>query len=151
MINYFEVLNVSENAEMEVIKASYKALVKKYHPDNSTLPIEVTKEKMAIINEAFKILSDNESRKHYLVELHHYLENERAAVENAKYHTQRNEDDMHIYNDFSRGYGENLLEIIIIIVVIVSVICCVFNFVPDLLNDAWNNIVKEFEEIISTF
>lgn len=151
MINYFEVLNVSENAEMEVIKASYKALVKKYHPDNSTLPIEVTKEKMATINEAFKILSDNESRKQYLVELHHYLEQERAVAENAKYHTQRNEDNIHIYNDCSRRDGEKLVEIVITIVVIVSVICCSFYFVPDLLNDAWSNIVKEFEEIISTF
>lgn len=35
MINYFEILNVSEHAETEVIHAAYRGLAKKYHPDTT--------------------------------------------------------------------------------------------------------------------
>ena len=70
MINYFEVLNVSENADLEVIRASYKALAKKYHPDNSDLPREEAEEKMALINEAYDVLSDDEKRKKHIEELY---------------------------------------------------------------------------------
>ena len=33
MINYYEVLEVSEKASKEVIEKAHKALAKKYHPD----------------------------------------------------------------------------------------------------------------------
>ena len=33
MLNYYEVLEVSEKASKEVIEKAYKALAKKYHPD----------------------------------------------------------------------------------------------------------------------
>lgn len=69
MINYFEVLNISEDAEMEVIKAAYKALAKKYHPDNTDLSPDETSEKMALINEAFDVLSDETKRKKHIQDL----------------------------------------------------------------------------------
>ena len=36
MKNYYEILEVSQNASPEVIEKAYKALVKKYHPDLQT-------------------------------------------------------------------------------------------------------------------
>ena len=33
--DYYEVLEVSPNASDEIIKAAYKNLIKKYHPDNT--------------------------------------------------------------------------------------------------------------------
>ena len=33
MKNYYEILEVSENASSEVIERAYKVLAKKYHPD----------------------------------------------------------------------------------------------------------------------
>ena len=33
-MNYYEILEISKNATLEVIKAAYKAQISKYHPDN---------------------------------------------------------------------------------------------------------------------
>ena len=33
MKNYYEILQVNENASIEIIEKAYKVLAKKYHPD----------------------------------------------------------------------------------------------------------------------
>lgn len=55
----YEVLGVSRNASQEQIKAAYRELVKKYHPDNyRNNPLEgLAKEKMQEINEAYDMLT----------------------------------------------------------------------------------------------
>lgn len=70
MVNYFEVLNVSEHAEPEVIKASYRALCKKYHPDNQSGHSAQDDEKMQLINEAYQILSDPVKKAEYISRFH---------------------------------------------------------------------------------
>ena len=57
--NPFEVLQVSPDAEIEVIEAAYKSLAKKYHPESS----QYSNEKMAKINWAYGILKDEHQRK----------------------------------------------------------------------------------------
>ena len=69
MKNYFQILNVTEDAEKEVIIASYKALAKKYHPDSSQYDQKTSSEKMALINEAYEVLSDDVKRRAYLESL----------------------------------------------------------------------------------
>lgn len=69
IVNYFQVLNVSEDAEKEVIIASYKALAKKYHPDSGKVNQKEAEAKMALINEAYEILSDDAKRLEYQVKL----------------------------------------------------------------------------------
>ncbi len=61
--NYYEVLGVGKDATREDIKAAYKKLAKKYHPDlnKSKDAVEQFKE----INEAYSILSDNGLREEY--------------------------------------------------------------------------------------
>ena len=63
--DFYRILGVTENAEMAVIKAAYKALMMIYHPDrydgNREEAIRKTKE----INEAYSILIDPDKRKHY--------------------------------------------------------------------------------------
>ena len=50
MKDYYRILEVSPSASFEVIKASYRALAKKYHPDTQTS--SNTGKTMADINEA---------------------------------------------------------------------------------------------------
>ena len=64
MINYYEVLEINSGASEEVVKAVYKALIKKYHPDNGTEQ-DPTGEKMRMVNEAYRILSDPQKRQEY--------------------------------------------------------------------------------------
>ncbi len=68
-MTYYEILEVSENASDEVIKASYKALVKKYHPDLSGSGNDFEEEKMKQLNVAFDVLSNEQKRKMYDDEL----------------------------------------------------------------------------------
>lgn len=67
-MNYYEILQISQNASDEVIKAAYRSLVKKYHPDAG---IEKDSESFKLVEQAFNILSDQEKRKAYDEELRH--------------------------------------------------------------------------------
>lgn len=67
MKDYYKILNVSKNATQEEIKASYRTLAKKYHPDlyiNNPLA-DLAAEKLKEINEAYAILSDQNKRENY--------------------------------------------------------------------------------------
>jgi curved DNA-binding protein CbpA len=57
--NPYEVLGVREGASQEEIKKAYRALVKKYHPDNyQDHPLaDLAKEKMQEINAAYEQLT----------------------------------------------------------------------------------------------
>lgn len=60
-MNPYEVLGVSENASQEEIKAAYRELVKKYHPDkyqNNPLA-DLAEEKLREVNQAYEMLSRN--------------------------------------------------------------------------------------------
>lgn len=56
MKTYYEILNVDDSATDEEIKNSYRNLAKKYHPDNNSKD-PIYSEKMAEINEAYRVLS----------------------------------------------------------------------------------------------
>ena len=64
-MNYYEILEVREDASQEVIEMAYKALVRKYHPDvyrdDEDFAHDITQQ----INEAHNILSDPETRRSY--------------------------------------------------------------------------------------
>lgn len=63
---YYAILGVSEDANFQEIKKSYRKLAKKYHPDrNKSDNAEDTIKK---INEAFETLSDRKKRKQYDLE-----------------------------------------------------------------------------------
>lgn len=75
MINYYEVLEVSKNASIEVIEKAYKTLAKKYHPDLQEAENKnEAEEKMKKINEAYEILSDQTKRNSYDEKLEAFLQ-----------------------------------------------------------------------------
>lgn len=62
--NYYQILNVKYNATQEEIKAAYRLLAKKYHPDiNPGNPDK--EEKFKQIAQAYKTLSDKNKRARY--------------------------------------------------------------------------------------
>lgn len=62
--NYYQVLEVAATASQEVIRAAYKTLMQKYHPDLQR-SVEVSNEKVLLIREAYDVLSDEEKRELY--------------------------------------------------------------------------------------
>jgi curved DNA-binding protein CbpA len=60
--DYYEVMQISPNAELETVQRVYRMLATRYHPDN---PHSGDTAKFVLLNEAYQILSDNEARKAY--------------------------------------------------------------------------------------
>jgi hypothetical protein len=63
--DYYKILGVLQDAEDIVIKAAYKALAQKYHPDKFQGNVKHAEQRMQEINEAYSILSDAIERKKY--------------------------------------------------------------------------------------
>lgn len=61
--DYYEVLGLQKNAGKEDIKAAYRKLALKYHPDRNK--DQGAEEKFKEISEAYAVLSDDEKRKRY--------------------------------------------------------------------------------------
>jgi curved DNA-binding protein CbpA len=78
--NYYQILGVLPDAEDIVIKAAYRALSQKYHPDRWINDSRYAHEMMANINRAYEILSDQIQRKNYNDEL------EKFTAENNKFY-----------------------------------------------------------------
>lgn len=74
---YYELLDVSEDASQEEIKKAYRKKAKKYHPDSGG--DEADEEKFKKINKAYDVLSDEDKRKKY----------DRFGKEGVEGHAQR--------------------------------------------------------------
>ena len=68
--NYYEILGVDKKATPEEIKAAYRKLAMKYHPDRNQGDEQIA-EKFKEINEAHETLSDAQKRAAYDYELEH--------------------------------------------------------------------------------
>lgn len=88
MDNYYEVLEVSRNASKEVIEKAYRVLAKKHHPDlQQESNKKSAEQKMKLINEAYEVLSNDEKRKNYDIELEEKikLEQQNSIKEEQNY------------------------------------------------------------------
>ena len=98
MKNYYELLEVSEKASLEVIKKAYITLVKKYHPDlQPDGGKKAAEEKIKEINEAYEVLSDKIKREGY----DRKLQAERITAEKVKAKINNNQ------NNYSNNQGYN--------------------------------------------
>lgn len=67
-MNHYERLKVSRDAPIEVIRAAYRALAAKHHPDRHTQP-EASHADMAALNAAYEILANPVTRAAYDAEI----------------------------------------------------------------------------------
>ena len=63
--DYYRILGVLDDAEDIVIRAAYKALAQRYHPDKWTGNKDEANKRMSEINEAYGVLSDSVKKKQY--------------------------------------------------------------------------------------
>jgi hypothetical protein len=66
--DYYAVLQVHPSADMEVIEAAYRQLMKKHHPDvagDDPARVAAHHERSKIINKAFSVLRDPDQRRRY--------------------------------------------------------------------------------------
>lgn len=63
--DYYQILGVQQGADEAVIRAIYKVLAQKYHPDKWVGSQEDANARMSDINEAYAVLSDPEKRSEY--------------------------------------------------------------------------------------
>lgn len=66
--DYYGILGCSPQADPVVIRAAWRALLAKYHPDHD--PSEDAARKLALVNEAWDVLGTQESRAEYDDALH---------------------------------------------------------------------------------
>lgn len=64
-IDHYAALGVARDADPEVIRAAYRALAKKYHPDSSSDKTPEALMRFRQISEAHSILSDASARAEY--------------------------------------------------------------------------------------
>jgi hypothetical protein len=67
--DYYEMLQISPNADPDMIHRVYRLLAQRYHPDNGTTGDEKA---FRAITDAYKVLSEPEKRAAYDVNLHAY-------------------------------------------------------------------------------
>ncbi len=110
-MNYYEILQISPEASDMVIKAAYKALVKQFHPDNGMVGDE---EKLKLLNEAYSILSNIDSKRAYDESLKKKDEsntecdnNDRTFEQNIYNNTEYDEPSG-IFSSFVRGVSNEI-------------------------------------------
>jgi curved DNA-binding protein len=109
-VDYYQVLGISKTATADEIKAAYRKLARKYHPDLNPNDKEA-KTKFQQLNEANEVLSDPENRRkydQYGKDFKHVDENARAHQGNASagggpFTYSGNEED---FSDFFRSMFE---------------------------------------------
>ena len=73
-MNHYEILEVSPNASQDVLKAAYKSLMQRYHPDKNPGDVDAAARSVLVV-QAYEILSDSSKRAAYNFELKRQLEN----------------------------------------------------------------------------
>lgn len=103
MKDYYEILEVNKKASKEVIDKAYKVLAKKYHPDLQKEENKLSaKTKMQEVNEAYEVLSNDEKRKEYDIELER-IEKQKIEEEVIKKQQYQQEYEQNVYKDIDEN------------------------------------------------
>lgn len=104
-MNFYEILEITQDASPEVIKAAYKVLVKKLHPDNGNEKDSMGRT-IEEVNSAYDTLSNPEKRKIYDEKLK-YNDNKYDEEPKSNYesYTEREEQTQDNYEDSEESPG----------------------------------------------
>jgi curved DNA-binding protein CbpA len=87
--DYYAVLGVLPSAELVVIRAAYRALALRYHPDQCQGEQFVAEVRMRELNEAYEILSNEEARSRYDAVRTQNSRNSGALIANPSHQPKR--------------------------------------------------------------
>ena len=65
LTNYYKLLGIDPKADQQTVKRAYLDAVRKWHPDKNPDRIEEAEEKTKVLNQAYQMLKDPETRKNY--------------------------------------------------------------------------------------
>ncbi|XP_077292928.1 dnaJ homolog subfamily C member 24-like [Arctopsyche grandis] len=71
MDTHYSILGCSDGSSFEEIKKRYQELALKYHPDKAIISNEQDREKFVLINQAWNVLREPDTRLKYDAELKH--------------------------------------------------------------------------------
>lgn len=118
MKNYYEILEVSENASYEVIEKAYRTLAKKYHPDiNSMNNVNWSENKFKELTEAYRILSNPTLRTQYDEEMglnssnfdvYNHLYSEKERLEKEVQNLKMEKESQNYINKKEKGHYNSL-------------------------------------------
>ena len=100
--DHYRILGVIQDAEDIVIKAAYRALAQRYHPDKWTDSQAEATRRMLKINEAFVVLSDPKKRKQY----------DQSLVSNEYNELEEDSSNAGTEDDLGNSLDENWREVV---------------------------------------
>lgn len=119
---YYEVLGVTKDADEVVIRAAYKALAQKYHPDKSSNHIKNAESMMSQINQAYDTLSNSYKRSEYDKSLNQSRgqtstinKNNVYSTSSEKYNTQRHTENLKNNDSLDAEFFKSLFLRIILV------------------------------------
>lgn len=103
-MNYYQVLGLKNNAGNLEIKSAYRRLAMLYHPDRDT----GNEKTFILINEAYKILSDEEKKKEYDIKNNINIKN--PNINNQYQITSPYDSTLNVFNDTLKEIFEIIKE-----------------------------------------
>lgn len=107
MKDYYYLLGVSRQAQLEDIKKAYRRLASKFHPDTNQGDTWFT-ERFKELQEAYEILSDVSSRANYDMQLHASVGSSYQRYTSDEEETQRREEQINFKEEVLRRKQEEL-------------------------------------------
>jgi len=104
-INYYEILHVSQDAPVEIIRLAYKGLAQKYHPDR--YQGSDANEKMQLINEALEVLTNENKRKDFDLKLNFFNQQKQKERDFQEYQKRKKYEDFQQQEKNSRKFSKN--------------------------------------------